>query len=242
MTDIQAQLFALQDLPYRDFNAKLIPNIPPQRLIGVRIPALRSLARRLVMEEPETADKFISSLPHYFLEENNLHAYIVSQTKDFELCLRQVERFLPYIDNWCTCDTFSPSVFSKNKTELLRHISRWIKSERPYTVRFALCCLMNHFLEDKDFSVSHLEMASNVQSEDCYVMMGEAWFFATALCRQWDATLPFIKERRLPLKVHNKAITKALESFRISEEHKVELRQYRIRANGKNGIIMETNY
>lgn len=228
MTDILSALFALQDYNYKSFNAKLIPNVSSERIIGIRIPDLRRLAKTIKTERKEEAEKFISSLPHYYLEENNLHAYIVALSKDFNECIRNVEKFIPYIDNWCTCDTFNPKIFARHKKELLEYIFRWLTSDKPYTVRFALCCLMNYFLDDKDFKAEYLETVSRINCEDYYVITGVAWFFATALSKQWDATLPYIKKGKLDYRTHNKTITKAVESFRISLEHKQELKQYRL--------------
>lgn len=156
--------------------------------------------------------------------------------------MSRVEEFLPYVDNWCTCDTFNPKIFSKNTEKLLPRISRWLSSDKPYIIRFAVCCLMNYFLDERSFRPKYLEMVSNVRYEDYYVMTGVAWFFATALSKQWEATLPYIKEQRLDVRTHNKTISKAVESFRISPDHKQEIKRYKAAGEKRIGIIMETNY
>jgi 3-methyladenine DNA glycosylase AlkD len=219
--EIQKELFRLQDVQYRDFQAKLIPNIPPEAMIGVRTPALRSLAKQLARQE-ETRE-FLCLLPHRYFDENQLHAFILSELKDYDRCMDEVCRFLPYVDNWATCDTLIPKVFAKHHSELLQHIMVWIASDKTYTVRYAIGTLMRYFLND-EFDVKYPKMVAKVRSEEYYVNMMIAWYFATALAKQYDAVLPYIEERKLDKWTHNKTIQKAIESFRVTPEHKEYLK------------------
>ena len=224
MDDIQQKLFALRDEKNADFVAKLIPNIPPETILGVRTPALRKLAREL--RGSDLARAFLDELPHAYFEENGLHAFFLEQIKDFDECLAGVERFLPCVDNWATCDSMSPPVFRKHRAALLPHIRRWLASGQTYTTRYGIKLLMDHFL-DGDFRPEFLEMVSVIESEKYYVNMMRAWYFATALAKQWDSTLPLLAERRLDAWTHNKTIQKAVESYRISPERKTLLRGLR---------------
>lgn len=226
MNPFLEELFSLADSDYRDFQAKLTPTISREDVIGVRTPELKKLAKRLYSHP--YARQFLAQLPHRYYDENQLHARIICNEKDFEKCLCLVEKFLPYIDNWATCDGLSPKVFGKNREKLLPHIRRWINSPHTYTRRFAVGMLMSHFLDDR-FSPEYLEMVAGVESEEYYVNMMCAWYFATALAKQYDRALPFITENRLPLWVHNKTIQKAVESFRITPEQKTLLRSYKIK-------------
>ena len=223
---IRETLFSLREEKYAAFQARLIPNVAPERVIGVRTPALRKLAKTL--RGSGQAEEFLKALPHEFFEENNLHAFLLCEMKDFEACVQAVEDFLPYVDNWATCDQMSPGVFRKNKQALLPHIRRWIASEQCYTRRFGIGMLMSHFL-DEDFREEYLSLVSDIRSEEYYVNMMIAWYFATALAKQYEAALPYLENRRLAPWVHNKAIQKALESFRVSDEHKNYLRTLKIR-------------
>ena len=223
---IRETLFSLRDEKFSTFQARLIPNVAPERIIGVRTPALRKLAKTL--RGSGQAEEFLKALPHEFFEENNLHAFLLCEMKDFEACVQAVEDFLPYVDNWATCDQMSPGVFRKNKQALLPHIRRWIASEQCYTRRFGIGMLMSHFL-DEDFREEYLSLVSDIRSEEYYVNMMIAWYFATALAKQYEAALPYLENRRLDPWVHNKAIQKALESFRVSDEHKAYLRTLKIR-------------
>ena len=223
---IRETLFSLRDEKFAAFQAKLIPNIAPERIIGVRTPALRKLAKTL--HGNGQAEEFLKALPHEFFEENNLHAFLLCGMKDFDACVQAVEAFLPYVDNWATCDQLRPGVFRKNKQALLPHIRRWIASERCYTRRFGIGMLMSHFL-DEDFREEYLALVSDIRSEEYYVNMMIAWYFATALAKQYEAALPYLENRRLDPWVHNKAIQKAVESFRVSDEHKAYLRTLKIR-------------
>ena len=223
---IRETLFSLREEKYAAFQARLIPNVAPERVIGVRTPALRKLAKTL--RGSGQAEEFLKALPHEFFEENNLHAFLLCEMKDFEACVQAVEDFLPYVDNWATCDQMSPKVFRKNKQALLPYIRCWIASERCYTRRFGTGMLMSHFL-DEDFREEYLRLVSDKRSEEYYVNMMIAWYFATALAKQYEAALPYLENRRLDPWVHNKTIQKAVESFRVSDEHKACLRALKIR-------------
>ncbi|MDY4488855.1 MAG: DNA alkylation repair protein [Candidatus Limivicinus sp.] len=223
---IRETLFSLREEKFAAFQARLIPNVAPERVIGVRTPALRKLAKTL--RGSGQAEEFLKALPHEFFEENNLHAFLLCEMKDFEACVQAVEDFLPYVDNWATCDQMSPGVFRKNKQALLPHIRRWIASEQCYTRRFGIGMLMSHFL-DEDFREEYLSLVSDIRSEEYYVNMMIAWYFATALAKQYEAALPYLENRRLDPWVHNKAIQKALESFRVSDGHKTYLKTLKIR-------------
>ena len=226
MTETQQRLFALRDEGYRDFNAALIPSVDKGRTIGVRTPALRALAKEL--RGTEAAARFLSELPHQYFDENQLHAFLLEGIKDYDACLRQVERFLPYVDNWATCDQLSPKVFKKHKGELLERIRSWLASGETYTLRFGMGMLMAHYL-DEDFDPEYLGLVAAVRSEEYYIRMMQAWYFATALAKQYEAALPYIEERRLETWTHNKAIQKALESRRVSDERKAYLRSLKIK-------------
>lgn len=213
-------LFSHQDTAYRDFQAPLIPSVRKESVIGVRTPVLRAYAKELVKDEKMAA--FLEQLPHVYFEENQLHGFVISLTKDFDRCLSQVEAFLPFVDNWATCDQLSPKVFAKHTQSLLPEIDQWLASGRVYTVRFGIACLMRYFL-DEHFDRTYLEKVCSVLLDDYYVRMMQAWYFATALAKQWDATVPFIKGHRLEPWTEKKAVQKARESFRVSDEHKAEL-------------------
>ncbi len=219
------RITVLSEEKYRDFSASLIPGIPKERILGVRIPKIRGLARSMTKEESEA---FISDLPHYYLEEYHLHSAIISDIKDYDRCIFQVDKLLPFVDNWSVCDSLRPSVFKKNGQRLLSDIDRWLSSDALYTKRFAVEMLMIHFLGE-DFSKEILDRAASVKCEGYYLDMMVAWFFATALAKRWEETLPYIEDRSLEAWTHNKTISKALDSFRISKEHKEILRGLKIR-------------
>ena len=219
--NIKEELFALQDTSYGDFQAKLTPNIPRELFIGVRIPEARKLAKRLV-KEPETSD-FLSDLPHKYYDENMLHGLLLSEMKDYDACIASVDRFLPYVDNWAVCDIMSPKIFKKHKTALFGKIKEWSASKKTYTCRFGIEMLMTHFLDD-DFKPEYLEIPVSVHSEEYYVQMMIAWFFATALAKQWDTTIKYIEDHRLDTQVHNMTIQKARESNRIMPKQKEYLK------------------
>ena len=223
---IQKELFSLQDVQYRDFQSGLIPGVPPESMIGVRTPALRSLAKQLAKRE-EIAD-YLQELPHCYFDENQLHAFILSELKDYTRCMNEVRRFLPFVDNWATCDQLSPKVFRKHRPELLENIREWLSSDHVYTIRFAIGMLMEHFL-DEDFEPEYPEMVARVCSEEYYVNMMIAWYFATALAKQYEAVFPYLEDRRLDRWTHNKTIQKAVESYRIPDERKAALKSLRIR-------------
>ena len=224
--EIEERLFALQDKGYRDFHKKLVPTVPQDKIIGVRTPALRKLAKEIV--QMGEAEAFLARLPHRYFDENQLHAFIISGLKDYGECMAHLQEFLPYIDNWATCDQLSPKVFKQHRQELLKEIRKWLESEETYTVRFAIGMLMHHFL-DEDFDEAYLSMVAEVRSEEYYVNMMIAWYFATALAKQYEAALPFIEGNRLAAWTHNKAIQKAVESRRVSMERKEYLRGLKVR-------------
>ncbi len=221
MTTIQRRLFDLQEAGYRDFLRPLIPTVPAEAVIGIRTPVLRALAREL-SGTPEAA-AFLEDLPHTYYEENNLHGFLLCRIRDYDACVAAIDRFLPYLDNWATCDSMNPACFAKHPEALERDIRRWIASGETYTVRFGLHSLMSHFLDDR-FRPEYLELAASVRSEEYYVNMMIAWFFATALAKYYGLVLPYLEGRRLAPWVHNKTIQKARESYRISPEHKEYLK------------------
>ena len=222
---IQERLFALQDVKYREFHRKLIPGMSADQIIGVRTPAMRKLAKEFAKEEEAAA--FLKQLPHTYYDENVLHAFLIASIKDYDACMDAVEAFLPYLDNWAVCDGLSPKVFEKHKTELLQKIRFWIPSEHTYTCRFGMGMLMRWFL-DEDFQPEYLEMPAAVRSEEYYVNMMTAWFFATALAKQWEAAIPYLEQNRLDPWTHNKTIQKARESYRITSEQKEYLKTLKV--------------
>ena len=225
MTDIQQRLFALRDEKYQKFTAGLIPSLPGELIIGVRAPALRALAKEL-KGSPEAGD-FMKALPHEYYEEDNLHAALIGHIRDFDACLQALEDFLPFVDNWSTCDALRPKALAKNKARLMERVLLWLRSGRTYTVRFAIGMLMSHFL-DGDFREDYLALAASVHSEEYYIRMMQAWYFATALAKQYESALVYIEGRKLDAWVHNKSIQKARESFRVSLEHKEYLKTLKI--------------
>lgn len=233
---VRAKLFALQDTAYRDFQCKLTPSIKPETVIGVRAPAIRTIAKEYA-KSPDAA-VFLSALPHAYYEENNLHAALIGGIKDYGACVAAVDAFLPYVDNWATCDSLKPAVFKKRLDVLPREIERWLSSSHTYTIRFGVEMLMNHYL-DAAFDESYLARVAALRSEEYYVNMMIAWYFATALAKQYDAALPYIEGRRLGAWTHNKAIQKAIESYRVTEEQKAYLRTRKIKTE-KTGRIEET--
>ncbi len=223
--EIQAELFRNQDEKYRDFQVKLLPTVNLQSVIGVRTPILRAFAKNLYKEN-DFSD-FFDDLPHKYFDENQLHAFLISEIKDFDFCIDELNKFLPFVDNWATCDQISPKIFKKHKDELLEQIKIWILSEKTYTVRFGVGMLMQYFL-DEDFSLEFPKMILKIHSEEYYVKMMIAWYFATALVKQYNAVLPFLENKSLEKWTHNKAIQKALESYRISDEQKKYLRTLKV--------------
>ena len=224
MTDIQTALFALRDPAYQAFQSKLMPTVDPQTVIGVRMPALRKLAREIA--RTPAAEDFLQELPHCYYEENNLHGLLISAIPDYDRTVAALEAFLPCVDNWATCDLLSPKAFRKRPSELREQIRRWVEDAHPYTVRFGLGMLMSFYL-DEGFQEEDLALAAGVRREEYYVKMMAAWYFATALAKQYDAALPYLRQRRLDRWTHNKTIQKAVESYRITPEQKDELRSLR---------------
>ena len=225
--EIREKLSSLQDLKYRDMQVRIIPSVKPESIIGVRTPELRKMAKELA--QSREIGVFLENLPHKFFEENQLHAFIVSGMKDYRECLGTLNRFLPYVDNWATCDQMSPRVFKKHRPELMESIRGWLGSAETYTIRFGIGMLMEHYL-DEDYDPACPEMVAAVRSEEYYVNMMIAWYFATALSKQYEAVLPFITEHRLDTWTHNKAIQKAIESFRITPEQKEYLKSLKNRS------------
>ena len=224
--EIRTELFRLQDVKYRDFQSRLIPSYDSDTMIGVRTPELRKLAKQAGRRTDVSA--FLDDLPHTYFDENQLHAFILSEMKDYGACLKRVDSFLPFVDNWATCDQMSPKIFKKYRTELLGSIRNWIKSHQTYTIRFGIKMLMEHFL-DEDFSPAYPELVAEVKSDEYYVKMMIAWYFATALAKQYEAVLPFIEEQRLEVWTHHKTIQKAVESYRITPAQKEYLKSLRVR-------------
>lgn len=224
MTEIQKRLFALADGEYAEFQAKLTPTVEADRFIGVRTPLLRAFAAEL-SQTPE-AEAFLKELPHEFYDENILHALLLERRKNFEECLEKVEQFLPYVDNWAVCDMMRPKVFKKNREALIERVKVWSASEQTYTCRFGIGMLMAHYL-DEDFKREYLELPARVTSEEYYVRMMAAWYYATAIAKQWESTIPYIEENRLSVWTHNKTIQKACESYRITPEQKTYLKTLR---------------
>lgn len=225
---IQQQLFELQDLKYRDFHAKLVPGMNVNDIIGVRTPELRKFAKQLAKDE--RVGDFLAVLPHRYLDEMNLHGFIISELKDYNECLEEIERFLPYVNNWATCDLLSPKAFKqkKNRVRLIEDIKRWMASDEPFIIRFGIEMLMSFYL-DEDFKPEYLKWVSDIRHEHYYVKMMVAWYFATALAKQWESTLPYIVESTLEKWTHNKAIQKAVDSYRITPEQKELLKSYRVK-------------
>ncbi len=224
--EIRTELFNMQDEKYRDFQAKLIPTMKEDTIIGVRTPKLRKYAGQLLKRDD--IQEFLSDLPHEYFDENQLHAFILSGMKDYEKCVNEVNKFLPFVDNWATCDQMSPKVFKKHRTELINSIKVWLKSKETYTIRFGVGMLMEHFLDD-DFDLKYPEAVSKIRSDEYYVNMMTAWYFATALAKQYESVLPYIEDKKLDTWTHNKAIQKAVESYRITDEQKAYLKSLKVK-------------
>ena len=220
-TELYNRLKDLQDLKYREMQIRIIPTVAPESIIGVRTPDLKAIAKEIYKSGDYAG--FLKELPHEYFEENQLHAFLLSGMKDYDACMAEVENFLPHVDNWATCDQMSPKIFRKHKEELLAHIKEWIRSDRTYTVRFGVGMLMEHFLDD-DYDTMYPEMVAALRSDEYYVNMMIAWYFATALAKQYETVLPFIEMKKLDDWTHNKAIQKSVESRRITEEQKIYLK------------------
>ena len=219
--EIRTTLFRLQDEEYARFQGRLIPTVSPDTVIGVRTPELRNYAKDLIKRED--AKVFLNDLPHQYFDENQLHAFMISEIRDYDHCMEEVIRFLPFVDNWAACDQMSPKVFKKHRRELSEQVRAWVHSTETYTVRYGIGMLMRHFL-DEDFDEDYPEMVAGIRSEEYYINMMIAWYFATALAKQYDAVLPFIEKHRLDVWTHNKAIQKSTESRRITPEQKQYLK------------------
>ena len=228
--EIQKELFSRQDKEYMKFLSKLTPNVSEDTIIGVRIPEIRKLAKKLVKNNEY--EDFLKELPHKYYDENLLHGAIISESKNFEKCIKLLDNFLPFVDNWAVCDTISPKIFKKNKKELIEKIKEWSQSDKTYTCRFGVEMLMTHFL-DEDFKKEYLEMVANIHSEEYYVKMVIAWFFATALAKQWDYAVIYLENNRLDVWVHNKTIQKARESLKILEDKKGYLKGLKRKKEGE---------
>lgn len=223
--EIVAELFRLQDKEYAQMQTKIVPTVTADRIIGVRTPALRTFAKSLYKDQGTGA--FLACIPHQYFDEDQLHAFVISLEKDFDKCIAEVEAFLPYIDNWATCDQLSPKAFKKEPERLLPYIQTWIKSDKTYTVRFAIGMLMQHFLDER-FDIKYADMVAEVRSEEYYINMMIAWYFATALAKQYELVLPYLEKNRLDVWVHNKAIQKSVESYRITDEQKGYLKTLKL--------------
>jgi 3-methyladenine DNA glycosylase AlkD len=225
---IKKDLLLMQDKTYKDFHSKLMPTINPNSIIGIRVPVLRDYAKKLFKENSiESLNSFLKNLPHEFYEENNIHAFLIEKINNFDECIFYLEEFLPYIDNWATCDMLNPKIFKTNCEKLLEKIYQWINSDSVYTVRFAIGMLMRYFLDEK-FETKYLDLVVSINSEEYYINMMRAWFFATALAKQYEQTFPYIKNYSLDKWTHNKTIQKANESFRITKVQKEELKKFHL--------------
>lgn len=224
---VQEMLFARRDPQYQAFMSRLVPTVPKETMLGIRMPAIRALAREI--SGTPLAAAFLRELPHRYFDENNLHAALVSRIKAFDEAMAATQAFLPYVDNWATCDLFSPKALSRQPQALYDAIVAWVRDERPYTVRFGLGMLMAFYLEGQSVEGA-LALAASVRSDEYYVKMMVAWLFATALAKQYDAALPYLQDRRLSPWTHNKAIQKARESLRVPPERKAYLQTLRLPA------------
>ena len=216
-TSLQIELFSLQDLKYKEFHQKLMPTVNPDKVIGIRTPVLRKFAKEFSKREEATS--FLKNLPHKYYEEDNLHAFLLEEIKDYDTLIRELNIFLPFVDNWATCDMLRPKILKNHKEELLEDIKRWLDSEDTYTIRFAVNCLMNYYLEE-DFKPEYLEWVENIESKEYYINMVRAWYFATALAKQYDETIKILENQSLDKWTHNKTIQKAIESYRVTKEQK----------------------
>lgn len=226
MKSVIEQLFELQDLSYKDFHKKLIPNIDEDNIIGVRTPVLRKFAKEFA--KSELKDEFLNSLPHKYYDENNLHAFVIEAIKDYDECINKIDEFLPYIDNWATCDLLSPKIFKKHKKEVYDKIKIWLKSDKTYTVRFAIVTLLANYLDD-DFEEEMLTLVTDIKSEEYYINMAIAWYVSVALVKQYDSTIKLIQSKKLDKFTHNKSIQKAIESYRVDDDKKKYLRTLKIK-------------
>ena len=223
ITPIQERLFTFQDTDYKAFNKTLLPTVDEHTMIGIRMPVLKKFAKEFFRTEPEGVAGFMNSLPHQYFEENNLHAFFIENISDFDTAIQETERFLPFIDNWATCDSFAPRIFKKYPDAVYQKILQWIQSDHPYTVRYAIGLLLSNYL-DEQFRPEMLELVSNVRSSEYYINMMIAWYFSFALIKQYDTAIPYIEKKKLDPFTHRKTIQKAVESRRISVEIKAYLK------------------
>ena len=219
--DLEARLNEVKDDKYKEFQSKLVPNINPDSILGIRTPDMRKIAKELF--ESNDYDSFLNELPHKYYEENLIHFFVISMIKDFDKCIEEVERFLPYVDCWPLSDQATPKSFRKNHDKLLPYIKKWIKSKHIYTARFGIRMLMNEYLGD-DFNGYYLDLVASVKGDDYYLKMMVSWYFATALAKKYDETIPYFESHKLDEWVHKKAIQKAIESYRVTDEHKKYLK------------------
>ena len=229
-TEIQKELFAHQDKTYRELQIKILPSVVPETIIGVRTPELRKMAKQF--STCEDINNFLENLPHKYFEENQIHSFIISEIKNFDECLKKINLFLPYIDNWATSDQLIPKIFKKNKKKLISSIKKWINSKKTYSVRFGIKMLMDFFLDD-DFNLEYPKMVSSIKTEEYYIKMMIAWYFSTALIKQYDSVIPFIENKVLEPWTHNKAIQKSVESFRVTSKQKEYLKTLKIKTISK---------
>lgn len=224
--DVRKRLFEMQDTGYRDFHARLVPTVEKEQIIGIRTPILRKFAKEF--GKTEESELFLKVLPHQYYEENNLHVLLIEQIRDYDKCLEELERFLPHMDNWATCDLLALHMMKKHRDIFIREIYRWMESDKPYIIRFGISMLMRHYL-DEGFKPEYPEKVAAIRSEEYYVNMMRAWYFATALAKQYEKILPFLEEQRMDIWTHNKTIQKSIESYRITQEQKDHLRILRIK-------------
>ena len=225
LNEIKKNLFKYQDEKYQKFESSLIPNVEKKLIIGVKTPILKNMAKEII--KADLSDKYIKMLPHKYFEENQIHSFIISESKDFDECIKNINSFLKYVDNWATCDQLCPKIFKKNKNQLLIHIKKWINIKKTYYIRFGIKMLMSHFL-DEDFDKKYLKIVSSIESDEYYVNMMIAWYFATALAKQYDDTIVYLEKYKLSPWVHNQIIKKAIESYRVSENNKKYLRSLKL--------------
>lgn len=226
MNELQKQLFEMQDLAYRDFHAKLMPTIDKEKIIGIRTPMLRKFAKEFA--KSDACEQFLKDLPHQYYEEDNLHGFLLEMGKDYDSLVEKLDAFLPYVDNWATCDMMRPKVFKKHLPELIKKVEEWLASEHVYTIRYGIGMLLSFYLDD-EFEPEYLEWVAKIRSEEYYINMMIAWYFATALAKQYEVTLPYIENQKLDVWTHNKAIQKAIESYRVTEEQKNYLRTLKVK-------------
>ncbi len=224
--NIREELLALKELGYKRYSSILIPTVEADRILGIRTPILKKFAKEI--KKTDEAKEFLSNPKHYYLEENNLHTLLISEIRDYDECMAKVKEFLPYIDNWATCDCFKPRCFKKNKDKLIEEIKGWLKSDLEYVVRFAVSMLLTHYLED-DFKEEYLCLVASVNQDRYYISMVVAWYFSTALVKQYDSAIKYLQDKRLSEETHNRTIQKCLDSFRIKKDKKEYLRTLKIK-------------